>query len=715
MRGGETRVRWLGHPLAALAAMRGHLFPMAPVALAVGIGLYFALPEEPGRAALAALAVAALAGGLLWWFGPEDAQPIFAALALVCLGVLLAAWRSHAVAEPVLGWRYYGAIEGRIVEVDRSASDRMRVTLDDLVLERIAPERRPARVRVSLHGDQGFVDPRPGKRVILTGHLSAPSPPSEPGGFDFRRMAWFQGLGAVGYTRTPVLALAPPGAGDGLGITRLRHAISEAVRARMPGQPGAFAAAILTGDRSGIESATTEDLRAANLSHLLAISGLHMGLLTGFVFAALRYGLALIPPLALRVNTKKLAAIIALAAAGFYLALSGGNVATQRAFVMVSVILVAVLLDRRAISLRSVAIAALIILVARPEELTSAGFQMSFAATTALVAVFGWMRTRPQDRWRAPRWAAPILGVAICSIVAGLATGPVAAAQFNRIAGYGLIANLLSVPLMGSVVMPAAVFAGLLAPLGLSGLPLSVMELGTRWVLGVAHWVAGLRGALTGVVEPPGWALPALALGALAIILWRGRARWAGVPVMVAALAGWSAAERPALLISEPGTLIGLMTDAGRVLSKPGGEGFAAATWLENDGDLADQAAAHARPGLSGREGARRFTLAGRDVVHITGRGARARLDDHCAPGRLVILGNVLGAAAPPPEPARARRVPVSDLSRLHRAAGSRAVCEVIDRSVLVRTGVLAVHASGGALVAETARSRRGTRPWTAQ
>ncbi len=708
-------MRGLGHPLAALASMRGHLFPMAPVALAIGIGLYFALPDEPGAGALAALAVTALAGAALWWFGPEDAQPVFAGIALVCLGVLLAAWRSHAVAEPVLGWRYYGAIEGRIVEIDRSSSDRVRLTLDEIVLERLAPERRPARVRVSLHGDQGFVDPVPGKRVILTGHLSAPGPPSEPGGFDFRRMAWFQGLGAVGYTRTPVLALAPVGTGDGLGVTRMRHAISEAVRARMPGQPGAFAAAILTGDRSGIESTTTEDLRAANLSHLLAISGLHMGLLTGFVFAALRYGLALVPPLALRVNIKKLAALLALAAAGFYLALSGGNVATQRAFVMVSVILVAVLLDRRAISLRSVAIAALIILAARPEELVSAGFQMSFAATTALVAVFGWLRTRPHDRWRAPRWLAPILGVAICSIVAGLATGPVAAAAFNRIAGYGLVANLLSVPLMGSVVMPAAVFAGLLAPLGLSWLPLAVMELGTRWILGVAHWVAGLEGALRGVVEPPGWVLPVLALGVLGIILWRSPARWAGVPVMALALAGWSQAERPALLVSEPGTLIGLMTPQGRVLSKPTGEGFAASVWLEHDGDLADQARAHARAGLGGREGALRFDLAGREIVHITGRGARARLDDHCAPGALVILGNELDAAAAAPAPPRTGTIPLVALTRLHRAAGTRAVCAVIDRSVLAQTGVLAIHVRGGDLVAEPTRRPQGGRPWTAQ
>jgi competence protein ComEC len=165
-------------------------------------------------------------------------------------------------------------------------------------------------VRVSLHGTQGYLDPQPGLTVILTGHLSPPEGPVEPGAFDFRRMAWFDGLGAVGYTRTPALVLAPPEpASFGMAIFRLRMAISAHVRAAIPGEPGGFVAAILTGDRSGIARETTDALRGSNLAHLLAISGLHMGLLTGFVFAALRYGIALIPPLALRLSSKKLAAI----------------------------------------------------------------------------------------------------------------------------------------------------------------------------------------------------------------------------------------------------------------------------------------------------------------------------------------------------------------------------------------------------------------------
>jgi ComEC/Rec2-related protein len=274
-----------------------------------------------------------------------------------------------------------------------------------------------------------------------------------------------------------VLALEDPEPGAALWLTRLRLAIAEGIRARLPGETGGFVAAILTGDRSGVGRETTEALRQSNLAHLLAISGLHMGLLTAVVYGALRAAMALFPLLALHLPIRKLAAGGALAAATFYLMLSGGNVATQRAFVMAAVMLGAILLDRRALSLRSVALAAILILLWRPEALLSPGFQMSFAATVALVAVFQTLRKRRArmmaarrpwaERRRLPGWLTGLGGIALCSLVAGLATAPVAAAHFHRMAEYGLLANLLSMPLMGTVVMPGAVIAAALWPVGL--------------------------------------------------------------------------------------------------------------------------------------------------------------------------------------------------------------------------------------------------------
>ncbi|MEJ2034928.1 MAG: ComEC/Rec2 family competence protein, partial [Maritimibacter sp.] len=169
------------------------------------------------------------------------------------------------------------------------------------------------------------------------------------------------------------------------------------------------------------------------------------------------------------------------------------------------------------------ALAALIILTLQPEALTEPGFQMSFAATTALVAVFAGLRD--WRHWQPPRWARRILTVVISSAVAGLATAPFAAAHFNQISHYGLIANVLAVPVMGAMVMPLAVLAALLAPIGASWLPLWLMRFPILWILGVAHWVSGLDGALGHAVSPGPWVLPLFAGDGLMLALFLGRAR----------------------------------------------------------------------------------------------------------------------------------------------------------------------------------------------
>ncbi len=655
-----------------MRAQRGALFGWVPVCLAIGIGAYFQLGFEPsmiqlGRVAVAALFCAAFARGF-----PEPARPFAFAGMLICFGVLLAAARAHLVAGPVLEFRYYGAVEGRIVAIDRSQSDALRLTLDHVVLDRVPPAKTPHRVRLSLHGDRGSDIPvEPGLRVMLTGHLSPPSGPVEPGGFEFQRHAWFARLGAVGYARTPLMGVAEPT--GGLGVFRLRMAASARIQEILPGDAGGFAAAITTGDRSAISQSALDDLRASNLAHLLAISGLHMGLMTGVVFAALRIALALVPPLVLRVPARSIAAGGALIAAAGYLALSGGNVATQRAFVMVAVALVALMLGRRAISLRSVAIAATIVLVLRPEALMGPGFQMSFAATTALVAIFGWIRDGQISM--GPSWLKPVSAVFISSAVAGIATAPIGAAHFNAIAQYGLLANLASVPLMGVLVIPAAVVAVVLAPVGLEALGLWVMSLGVRWILYVAHFVAELPQARSYVVGPNAWVLPLLALGFLTLLLWRGRLRWLGAVAMAASFVVWSGTQRPDVLISDTGTLVGVMTAQGRALSKERGAGFVARNWLENDGEGKDQPAAFGKWDQSG------------DVIHLSGKRAVAAFKG-CEKGQIVVSSVALPQRGLP--------------------------CVVHDPESLLQTGALAYRfGAQGLEISQTARAASGERLWT--
>lgn len=663
------------HAWAAWLNQRGHLFPWVPVCLGCGVALYFALRAEPGAGVYLGLVVAGVLCAVLAGRMGPGLSPLFWAGAMVATGLCIAGARAHHLSGPVLGWRYYGPVEGRIVRIDRSGSDALRLTLDRVRLHDVSPEKTPARVRVSLHGMQGFVVPRPGLRVMMTAHLSPPGGPVEPGGFDFQRHAWFLRLGAVGYTRTPVLTLAPPEAGQ--GMFRARMALSARVQAALPGETGGFAAAIMTGDRSGIGQDTLEALRVSNLAHLLAISGLHMGLLAGFVFAAFRLGFAAVPVIGLRVPAKKLAALMALPVAAAYLGLSGGSVATERAFVMVAVALLAVMSDRRALSLRAVAVAAVIVLVLRPEALLGPGFQMSFAATTALVAVFGWLRDAAVPL--GPRWLRPAVAVVISSAVAGLATAPVAAAHFNQIAHYGLLANLLSVPLMGVLVMPAAVLAACLLPFGLEGVALWVMGQGLGWILGVAHWVAALEGARGTVVSPAAMVLPLLAMGALFLVLWQGRARLAGlVPMLLAALF-WAQSERPDVLISDNGALVGVMTPQGRALSRARGAGFVAMNWLENDGDGAVQESAASRWRDPSPGGLRILAL----------RGKRAARDTTDCNGHDWIVFD---------------RTPEHELP-----------CTVFEPRMLRRSGAVALHVTAEGVKTVTARQITGTRLWNAQ
>ncbi|WP_052249643.1 ComEC/Rec2 family competence protein [Tateyamaria sp. ANG-S1] len=660
----------------AMLIQRGHLFGWCPVGMACGIALFFGLKFEPSTAMITIIGTV----GALIAIGSrrmgELISPIFVFAAMIALGFFLAGWRSHSVAGPVLDWRYYGPVEGRIVGMDRSASDAVRLTLDHVKLDRVAPADTPTRVRISLHGDSAIgVAPEPGLRVMTTAHLGPPGGPVEPGGFDFQRHAWFAELGAVGYTRVPLVAISVAEFDLRQTIFRIRMTVSAHVQAALPGDVGGFAAAVTTGDRSGISQDALEDLRASNTAHLLAISGLHMGLLSGFVFGLLRLLFALIPHVALHWPARKLAAFGALIAAAVYLALSGGNVATERAFVMVAVALCAILVNRRAISLRAVAMAAIIVLTLQPEALMGPGFQMSFAATTALVAVFGWIRDM---EWTlGPKWLQPVVGVVISSAVAGLATAPIGAAHFNTMAHYGLIANLASVPLMGVLVIPAAVLALVLAPVGLDIIGLWLMGAGLRWILWVADMVSGLDGAQGYVAGPSAVVLPLIAMGMLFVILWQGRARFAGVLPVILGLALWQSGSRPHVLIADTGGLVGLMTEHGRALSRPKGAGFVARNWLENDGEGIDQATA-----------AERWDSAHLvQIIHLSGKRAAAGFTG-CTKGEIVVSNTDLADADDMP-------------------------CLVLTPTLLRRTGAIAIVGDADKLRIRTARDSAGDRMWS--
>ena len=344
-----------------LEYQRHRLMLWTPVMFGVGIAIYFALGTEPSTMN----SVGFVGFGLLAaaFIHPQQIirTVVVSMILLTCIGYSYAAYRTTTVKAPILTHHYYGPVYGRIIGLDRSATNAPRVLLDQIYLPEYSASQTPERVRISL---QGFIPDGAlsvGARIAVTASVSPPSPPVEPGGFDFRRMAWFMRLGGVGYTHNPIIPAYTEATSDlKVWLFSVRMQISTKIKNNIVGQNGAFAAAIITGDRSDIDPQILVSLRASNLAHLLAISGLHMGMLSGFVFAIFRYGFAAVPYFALRVRPKKLAAGLAIVAGAAYLMLSGASVATQRAFIMTAVVLFAVILDKPAFTLRAVALAAFI-------------------------------------------------------------------------------------------------------------------------------------------------------------------------------------------------------------------------------------------------------------------------------------------------------------------------------------------------------------------
>ena len=544
-----------------------------PCLFGLGIGIYFGLPTEPP---LWFPGLAVVFFSLCAWRLRRRAALLYLFLAatLVSAGIFSATWRTLERAAPILERELRAVpVTGEIQRIEpRRSGDRL--LLENPKIRGLTPEDTPRYIRVVV--SRGVEGAQPGQRVSLRAGLRPPQPPAIPGGFDFARSAYFDQLGAVGFSYGGIQVLEPPAAReDGPAASyrrfweRLRHATAERIEGGLEGPVQALAQALIVGERGGIPRAVLYDMRDSGLAHLLAISGLHIGLVAGCLFFFLRAFLALFPYLALRHPIKKWAALLAGVGAYCYLELAGAPIPTQRAFLMLALVILGTLIDRDALSLRLVAWAAFAILLFAPESLILAGFQLSFAAVVALVSAYESITPRGGLRFGLSGWQgrllAYVLGIAASTLIAGFATAPFAAYHFNRIALYGLLANIVAVPLTAFWIMPAALLALLLMPFGLEAPALAVLGTGIAFLIEVASWVADLEGAVLLVPAAPLWALLALVAGGTWLCLWQGRWRYLGLLPILASLLGPYAHPLPDLLVSRDGRLVGYRH--GQVLS----------------------------------------------------------------------------------------------------------------------------------------------------
>lgn len=578
---------------------RGVPFLFAPVFMGLGATLYYTAAAEPDWATIAALFATAALGA---WLARRNALAHITLIALLmaAAGALAAKFEVSRAGTTITGSPVATTVTGKVMRIEHRANGRVRLTLDVIATERPVLRFPPQRVRLTAR----TVPPGIAPGAIVTGHarLMPPSGPVHPGGYDFAFESFFDRIGAIGfYLGNPRLAAIPRTAtrmeamAAWLEATRLR--IAGRARAQVGGDEGEIAATLIAGVRSGIPEPVNEALRRTGLAHILAISGLHMALVAATILVSIRSVAALFPNLVTRYPVKKYAAVAAVAACAFYLAISGAAVAAQRSFIMLAVMLVALLFDRAALTLRNLAIAALIILAISPHEIMGPSFQMSFAATAALIAGYAmWnerRERRPTDRddgrsgmagLAAGRLLGLAVGLAATSLIAGLATTVYGVYHFNRVSPLALAANMLAMPIVTFLVMPMAVVSAVLMPLGLDGAPLTVMGWGLRAVIGVAHWLSD-RTTVDAVGTMPSGALLAFTMALVLATLLTTWLRVAAMPLLLIAMVLQFDRQLPDILVSEDARLVAVRMEDGRLaLNRARPNAFTLQNWLHAQG-----------------------------------------------------------------------------------------------------------------------------------
>jgi competence protein ComEC len=578
---------------ARAEAGAGRLLPWIPVAFGGGIALYFTAAREP-VAWVTAIAAAALCMAA-FLLRRQKAFPLTVMMAALAAGFATATLKTARVAHGVLARPLFSVSLKGFVETreERERTDRfvLRVTQME------SPRAQAKLQRVRLSVKKGTA-PAVGSFVEVKARLLPPLAPLRPGSYDFGRDMYFQGIGASGFVMGGIKTLDPPFSG-GLSLRYaafmqgLRDSIDGRIRTVLSGDQRAIATALLTGRRDAISAPVNDAMFISGLGHVLSISGYHMAVVAGVVFFSVRALLALIPALTVAFPIKKWSAAAALLAAAFYLLLSGAEVATQRSFFMTAVVLIAIMVDRRAVTFRTLAVAAMIVLSIAPEALVHPSFQMSFAATLGLVALVQagmpalFAAPDHSATARAALWGGrEIAMLALASLVAGLATMPYAAFHFHRVTPYGVIANLAAMPVVSALVMPAGLLGLIAMPFGFDGVFWRVMEFGIDWMIAVAQWVAALPGAIGRMAAFGIGPLIAATVGIILLGLLRTPLRWSGTGAIALAVVWALTVPQPDILISGDGHSVGVRGRDGRLhLIRTTKDAFLLKEWLAADAD----------------------------------------------------------------------------------------------------------------------------------
>jgi competence protein ComEC len=576
---------------------RGTAFLFVPVLLAMGALTYFALRVEPGFPALILGAVLVAAAAYLARFRLVPHLAVMAVL-IVVLGIVLGKVETWRTGTMMLGSEISTVLTGRVVTIEQQASGRVRLTIDVIRTERPALRYAPERIRASARSVPENL--RAGDAISGIVRLFPPSGPLRPGSYDFSFQSYFKGIGANGFfLRDPVRADAEAASlfqRIDAWIENARLVLATRIRGRIGGPEGEVAAALVAGVEAGIPEDVNEVLRRTGLAHVLSISGLHMALVAATIMGVLRGLFALFSDFASRRPVKKYAAGVALCAIAIYLLISGSAVAAERSFLMLAVMLVALLFDRAALTMRNLAISAIVIVVLSPHEVAGPSFQMSFAATAALIGIYAWWSQRRRDRSFVDGHDRPlvfrvlraigfyVLALATTSLIAGGATTIYAVWHFQRVAPLSLFANLCAMPVVSLAVMPFAVLGMAAMPFGLDGPFFDVMGRGLAAMIAIARWFSD-RSPIDAVGAIPLSAVVFLTAALILATLATTRLRMASLPFIVLGFTVLMLRTMPDALISEDARLVAVPQGDGTLaVNRARPNGFTVEDWMRATG-----------------------------------------------------------------------------------------------------------------------------------
>ncbi|MDR0753254.1 MAG: ComEC family competence protein [Holosporaceae bacterium] len=413
------------------------------------------------------------------------------------------------------------------------------------------------KLRLSWRGKKAMTslkDYVPGSEVLFRIILSPLQPQAFPGAYDFKKQQYFRGISARGYITIPPKILKEPKSTTlHLLIKQLRHSIDKKIEKYLPQETASVAKALITGNKSGVPINIRNNFANSGIAHLLAISGLHMGIIGFFVFWFFRVLFCCFPTICMFFDVKKTAAAISWITVLLYLCISGSSVPSIRAFIMHTLVICAIFAERRAISMRSVAIAATLIMIFSPEVILFPSFQMSFGAVIAIVALY-------ESRWNFSGFAKTLFDILATTIVASIPTTIFSMCTFNQLTLNSVLANIISIPLMSFLVMPLAVISLLLIPFDAEKLLIICLGYGVQLLIKISELAAQLPGSYFAMSTPTSANMAIFIFSGLILTLIQHRVRFLGIIGLAIGCVYYYFSSTPDIFISPKSKVIGIKT-----------------------------------------------------------------------------------------------------------------------------------------------------------